>query len=127
MDPQTNSTNAGLTMGTKIAIGVIVLALVLVGILYFIGGKSSSRDIGADDRNLENSAPLESTNPNAKNVDDVSNSPTGEAYLASIWSMSGEHKCDISMAQSNAKVNGVVYVSQGKVRADFNLEIAQLG
>ncbi len=127
MEPQTTEPKSvEMTTNTKIVIGVIVVAFVFGGVSYFMKGKNPSMN-SADDRNLENSAPLESTNPNAQ----IDNSSTGttstSGSLSSLWSMSGDHKCDVTITEQSVKGSGTVYVSQGKIRADFSMEIPQLG
>lgn len=99
-------------MHKSLLIGVVGVA-VLLGGAYFI-----TQTKGVQEQGLEGSAPGAETSEMAG---------VTEGSLAALAARSGSWKCVVDTTTATALSAGVVYVSEGKVRADFTTSVPSYG
>lgn len=93
-------------MSTKVVIGLIAALLVVAaGAWYFMGQGGASIPDGAM-------------------VGEGDESMTGSGSLSDLMRMGSSVKCTVHSEDPNAISDGMVYVSGGKVRADFTSAVA---
>lgn len=106
--------------GSKMIIWVVLVLLILIlGGWYFMKGKSEGLT-------SQTSSESKTEVSNVGGVQAVDSS-SGSGSLAELWKRGGNHMCTITMADALFKSSGTVYVSGNKVRADFNMTMAEMG
>ena len=110
MEPQTTNK----TMGMKpifISLAVVVLA---GGVWYFSHSQSTTLNT-SENKQIETTKTMETQQPE------------GVTTLADLWKKGGNHICTVTMADPNANAQGVVYIADSSIRADFNASVVELG
>lgn len=101
-----------MTQGTKISLGLGVLAVVVAGGLYMQRG------------GLE--GVTENTDTVAEATTTTTGTPAGKkmAFAEFIKSDKGAYKCTVHQSVKNIETTGTVYISSGLLRGDFNANYA---
>lgn len=130
MNPNDKNSIFEMDTRTKFTVGVIVAAFLFGGFSYFFRSSNLLRTSN-NKENLRKNTPIEIVvSTSTLNTTDQVFPSSGEGSLSNIWKMTGNNKCEVILLNASSKANetsGVVYFSQGNVRADFSIKFASVG
>jgi len=105
----------------KILIGFLVAGVVVTGVFMVKdlvkNTPEETKETATDRDNLETSAPLESTNPNAGKK---------MAFSEFIKQNTGSYKCTVDQDIDGSITAGTTYVSDGMIRGEYNTKVQNI-
>lgn len=96
-------------MNTNALIGLLALVVVVGGGVWFLSSKPDAQD-----------GKQEAHQASADAV-------RGEGTYADLIARAGSWKCDVAVSVEEAPSQGTVYVSDGKIHADFTAQVEAMG
>lgn len=96
-------------MNTNALIGLVALVVVVGGGVWFFSSKKDMQDGSAEAHRSSQDA------------------VRGEGTFAELMARTGSWKCDVAVAIEEAPSQGEVYISDGKIHADFTAQIEAMG